>query len=136
MERAVELAAFAGQASTHASAEELLANTDVDIIMVATPHNVLAPISLLAIRAGKHILAEKLCGMTAAEMAQVEEAVAKAGVSYLAGYSFRYIPAWYKVHELLEQGVVGEIQAVIGCIGVGAMDDDWKSTGDWRGTAD
>jgi len=128
LERAVELAAFAGQASAHASAEELLENSNVDVVMVATPHHVLAPISLLAIRAGKHILSEKPCGMSAGELAEVEEAVTRTGVSYLAGYSFRYIPAWYKVHELLEQGVVGEIQTVMGCIGVGAMDEGWKST--------
>jgi predicted dehydrogenase len=127
-ERAVELAAFAGQASAHTSAEELLEKSDVDIVMVATPHHVLAPISLLAIQAGKHILSEKPCGMSAEELAEVQEVVAKTGISYLAGYSFRYIPAWYKVHELLEQGVVGEIQAVMGCIGVGAMNEGWKSS--------
>ena len=49
-ERAVELAAFAGNASAYATAEELLANSEVDIVMVATPHHVLAPISLLAIQ--------------------------------------------------------------------------------------
>ena len=127
-ERAVKLAAFAGQANAYASAEELLANGNVDVVMVATPHHVLASISLLAIQAGKHVLGEKPCGMNAGEMAEVEKAAARAGVSYLAGYSFRYIPAWYKVHVLLEQGVVGEIQAVMGCIGVGAMDEGWKST--------
>jgi len=127
-ERAVELAASASQASAYASAEELLAKSDVDVVMVATPHALLAPVSLLAIRAGKHVLTEKPCGMNAGEMAEVEKAVARAGVSYLAGYSFRYIPAWYKVHELLKQGVIGEIQAVMGSIGVGAMDEGWKST--------
>jgi len=127
-ERAVELAAFVGQASAHASAEEMLANSDVDVVMVATPHHVLASISLLAIQAGKHVLGEKPCGMNAAELADVEKAASKAGVSYLAGYSFRYTPAWYKVHELLEQGVVGEILAVMGYIGLGAMDEGWKST--------
>jgi predicted dehydrogenase len=127
-ERAVELAAFAGQASAHASAEELLANSNVDVVMVATPHHVLAPISLLAIQAGKHVMCEKPCGMNAAELAGVEKAAATAGIAYLAGYSFRYAPAWYKVHELLVQGVVGEILAVTGYIGVGAMDEGWKST--------
>ncbi len=126
-ERAAALAAMTGQASAHASAEELLANSTVDIVMVATPHHVLAPISLLAIQSGKHILSEKPCGMNAEELTQVEEAVKIAGVSYLAGYSFRYIPAWYKVHELLKQGAVGEIQAVMACIGVGPMDEGWKS---------
>jgi predicted dehydrogenase len=127
-ERAAELAAFAGQASHHASAEELLEKSDVDIVMVATPHHVLAPISLLAIQAGKHIVSEKPCGMSTEELVEVEKAIARTGVSYLAGYSFRYVPAWYKVHELLEQGVVGEIVAVMGCIGVGAMNEGWKST--------
>jgi phthalate 4,5-cis-dihydrodiol dehydrogenase len=127
-ERAVALAAFTGGASAYASAEEMLANSAIDVVMVATPHHVLGPISLLAIQAGKHVLCEKPCGMNAAELAKVEKAAARAGVSYLAGYSFRYIPAWYKVQELLKQGVIGETLAVMGYIGVGAMDEGWKST--------
>jgi predicted dehydrogenase len=127
-ERAVELAASVEHASAHASAEELLANSEVDIVMVATPHHVLAPISLLAIQAGKHVMCEKPCGMNAAELAKVEKAAAKAGVSYLAGYSFRSTPAWSKVHELLEQGVVGEILAVTGYFGMGPTEKGWKST--------
>jgi predicted dehydrogenase len=126
-ERAVELAAFAGGASAHTSAEELLANSDVDVVMVATPHHVLAPISRLAIQAGKHVMCEKPCGMNAAELAEVEKAAARAGVSYLAGYSFRSTPSWQKVHELLEQGVVGEILAVTGYFGMDGMEAGWKS---------
>ncbi len=126
-QRAEELAAFPGGASAYASAEELLADGRVDIVMAATPHYLLAPTALRAIRAGKHVLSEKPCGLNARELAEVEAAVAQAGVSFLAGYSFRYIPAWWKVHELLEQGVVGEIQSVTGAIGVGSMNEGWKS---------
>ncbi len=126
-QRAEELAAFAGGASVYASAEELLAKSQVEIVMVATPHHTLAPITLLAIQAGKHVLAEKPCGLSARELAEVEAAVDRTGVRYLAGYSFRYIPAWWKVHELLERGVVGEIQSVTGAIGVGSMNEGWKS---------
>jgi predicted dehydrogenase len=126
-ERAVELAAFAGGASSHASAEDLLAKSDVDVVMVATPHHVLAPISLLAIRAGKHVMCEKPCGMNASELAGVEKAAAQAGICYLAGYSFRESPSWSKVHELLEQGVVGEILAVTGYFGMDGMEEGWKS---------
>ncbi len=126
-QRAEELAAYAGGASVYASAEELLAKSRVDIVMVATPHHLLAPTALLAIREGKHVLSEKPCGLSARELAEVESAAAQAGVSFLAGYSFRYIPAWWKVHELLQQGVVGEIQSVTGAIGVGSMNEGWKS---------
>lgn len=127
-ERAEQLAVFAGQASAHPSAEDLLAKSEVDIVMVATPHHVLAPISLLAIQAGKHVLGEKPCGMNAKELLEIETSAAKAGVCYLAGYSFRYAPAWYKVYELLQAGVIGEIQAVMGFIGTSSMDEGWKST--------
>ena len=126
-ERAVELAAFAGGASAHASAEELLANSDVDVVMVATPHHVLAPISMLAIQAGKHVMCEKPCGMHAVELAEVEKAAAGAGICYLAGYSFRDSPSWVKVHELLAQGVLGEILAVSGYFGMDGMEAGWKS---------
>jgi predicted dehydrogenase len=95
--------------------------------MVATPHHVLAPISRLAIQAGKHVMCEKPCGMNAAELAEVEKATARAGIRYLAGYSFRDSPSWQKVHELLEQGVVGEILAVTGYFGMDGMEAGWKS---------
>lgn len=127
LQAAVDLAGKAGQASVHPSLENLLEHADVDVVMVATSHEVLAPLSLKAIQAGKHLLVEKPCGMNEAELAQVEEAAVRAGVCYLAGYSFRNIPAWYRVHELLEQGVVGEVQAVMGMFAIGSMNEGWIS---------
>lgn len=126
-ERAVALAGSVCQASAHTCAEDLLAHSDVDIVMVATPHHVLAPISQLAIQAGKHVLGEKPCGMNAKELAEIEISAAKAGVCYLAGYSFRYAPAWYKVYELLQARVIGEIQTILGFIATSSMDEGWKS---------
>jgi predicted dehydrogenase len=110
---AVDLAGKVEGAQVYPSLDEILDRGNVDIVMVATSHDALAPLSLQAIQAGKHVLVEKPCGMNDAEMEKVEEAVKRAGVCYLAGYSFRYIPAWYRVFELIREGVVGEVQAIM-----------------------
>jgi predicted dehydrogenase len=124
---AVELTGKVEGARVYPSLDEMLAHNNVDIIMVATSHEALAPLSLQAIQAGKHVLIEKPCGMNDAELEKVEAAAARAGVCCLAGYSFRYLPAWYKVHELLREGVVGEIQSVVGTFAVGPMNNGWAS---------
>ena len=64
----------------------------IDVVFVATPHHLLAPASLAAIRAGKHVLGEKPVGLTEAEAVQIQEAAGRARVCFEAGYSFRYLP--------------------------------------------
>ena len=119
-------AALAPEVSTHTSVEALLADRDVDAILVATPHHLLAPITLAALQAGKHVMAEKPIGLNEPEAMEIEQAAAKAGVCFMAGYSFRFLMARY-VHELLEAGVAGEIRMISGAIGYGPMNNGWNA---------
>ena len=127
LQAAVELAGKVEKGKVYTSLDELLDRENVDIIMVATSHDALAPVSLKAIQAGKHVLVEKPCGMNDAEMEQLEQAAVRTGICYLAGYSFRYIPSWYRVYELIQEGVVGEIQAVMGKFTFSPMNEGWSS---------
>ena len=124
---AARVAALAGGAATFASVDEMLASGEVDVVFVATPHHVLYESSLAAIQAGKHVLAEKPIGMDEKEAAQLEEAVARSGVCFMTGYSFRYIAALQKVWELVQAGAVGEIHTITGSIGVGPMSSGWRA---------
>jgi predicted dehydrogenase len=130
---ATRVAAIAGGATVYATTEELLRGTEVDAVFVAPSHDALYECSLAAIQAGKHVMAEKPIGMDEKEAAQLEEAVARAGICFMSGYSFRYIVAWQKVHELLQTGAVGEIQAVTGAIGIGPMSKGWRASLDTGG---
>jgi predicted dehydrogenase len=118
---AQQTAAYASEAVVYAAAEDLIAQADVDAVFVATPHHLLAPYALLAVRGGKHVLAEKPSALHAAEAAELETAVAQAGVTFMAGYSFRYFREPRLVHELLTAGAVGPIQAICGGIGRAPM---------------
>ena len=118
------VAGFSDGVSTHPSLEALLEASDVDAVLIATPHDVLAPLALSAIRAGKHLLIEKPMAMDEPQAKEVEFAAASAGVTCMVGYSFRYGMARY-VHELLSLGAVGELRAITGAIGTPPMNTRW-----------
>jgi len=109
------------------SAGELLGAPGVDMVLVATPHHVLAPVALAAVRAGKHVLVEKPMAMNEGEAREIELAAERAGLCCMAGYSFRFSMARY-VHELVAEGTVGEIQAITGSIGTGPMNRGWLAS--------
>ena len=124
---AAEGAAIAGTAAVYPSVDDMLQHSEMDAVIVATSHDALYECSLAAIRAGKHVLTEKPMGMDEKEAAQLEDAVARANITFMAGYSFRYIAAWQKVRELLDAGAVGEIHTIIGNISLGPMSEGWIS---------
>jgi len=132
---AAHLAGIAGNVPVYASADDLLEHAEVDAVYVATSHDALYECALKAIRAGKHVLAEKPIGMDEKEAAQLEDAVTQAGICFMPGYSFRYIASWQKVYELLQAGATGEIYAISGCMSMGPMDEGWGSRPETGGGA-
>ncbi len=125
---AARVAGSAGNAAVYASVETMLQEATVDAIIIATSHDALYEAALAALRAGKHVLAEKPIGMDEKEAAQLEAAVGESGACFMAGYSFRYIAALQKVHELLQAGAVGEILTISGAIGIGPMSSGWRAS--------
>jgi len=68
---AAGVAALAREVSPHSSVEALLGQAAVDAVLVATPNHLLYPVSLAAIRAGKHVLAEKPLGLNQDELVEI-----------------------------------------------------------------
>lgn len=131
---AAAVAALAGHSEIYASADELLDKSEVDAVIIATPHHMLHAIALAAIEAGKHVLAEKPIAMNEQEAAQIEEAAAHTGICYMSGYSLRFFVAQKQVHDLLRAGTVGNIQAVSAGMGTGPL-GDWFAKAEMGGGA-
>ena len=125
-ETVARVAALVPDVRTFSSVGALLEGPPLDAVLVATPHHLLCPISLVALRAGKHVLAEKPCGLDGREGAAIEEEAGRAGVRYMAGYSCRF-SLGRQVHDLLAAGTVGDIQAVTGVFGCGPLNEGWIS---------
>ncbi|MBM6402592.1 Gfo/Idh/MocA family protein [Phycicoccus sonneratiae] len=106
-----------GAGRAHGSYEALVADPEVDVVYVATPHNVHLPHALLAIGAGKHVLVEKPVGLDADEARAIGEAAAAAGVFCMEAMWTLFLPRLDVVRQLLEDGVLGEPTSVLADMG-------------------
>jgi UDP-N-acetyl-2-amino-2-deoxyglucuronate dehydrogenase len=123
---ASRVAALSRNVTPHASLDGLLGETEVDAVLIATTHHMLAPAALIAIRAGKHVLIEKPIALNAREATELEVAAEQAGVCFMSGYSFRYGMA-KPLRDLVDAGALGEIQAASGTIVIGPMNETWRA---------
>jgi predicted dehydrogenase len=108
-------AEFAGQfdiAHAHGSYEDLVADPDVDIVYIATPHPMHAANALLALEAGKHVLIEKPFTINAAEAAAVRDAAADRGLLAMEAMWTRYLPHMVRIREIVASGMLGELRAL------------------------
>ncbi|MDO4337076.1 MAG: Gfo/Idh/MocA family oxidoreductase [Eubacteriales bacterium] len=107
-ERAGKLAARYG-AAAYDSVEELLADPGIDAVSVCTANHAHGPITIAALRAGKHVLCEKPMAVTEEECEQMVEEARKAGKFLMIGQNQRLARVHVKARELIRQGEIGKI---------------------------
>ena len=91
------------------SLEEVLADRDVQAVVLATPHSKHRAQVEAAARAGKHIYCEKPFALAKADAAAMLEAVKRAGVVIAVGHHFRLMPSMRVLAELKASGALGTI---------------------------
>lgn len=97
----------------HGSYEDLVADPDVDIVYIASPHSHHREHAILALEAGKHVLIEKAVTLDAAEAVAIRDAAAARGLLAMEAMWTRYLPHMRRIHELIDTGVIGEVRTVI-----------------------
>ena len=112
-ESASKFAATFDIAGVHSSYEALVNDPDVDIIYVATPVTRHHADTVLALEAGKHVLAEKPFMANAVEAKEVVALAAERGLLLLEAMWTRWLPHIIEVRKLIDQGVLGEVRAVL-----------------------
>ena len=109
---------------------EVVHRADVDLVIVAALNNVLAPIAIGALDAGKHVLVEKPGAMSVAELDDVIAARARSGKLVRVGFNHRYHPALLKAKEIVDSGALGDMMFVRGRYGHGGRvgyDREWRA---------
>ncbi|MGA9762654.1 MAG: Gfo/Idh/MocA family oxidoreductase [Gaiellaceae bacterium] len=96
----------------HASYEALVADPDVDVVYVATPHPMHHPNTLLALRAGKPVLVEKPFTMNAAEVRELVAAARAEKLFLMEAMWTRFLPHIVRIRQLIAEGALGEIVTV------------------------
>jgi predicted dehydrogenase len=87
--------------------EELIADTAIDAIYIATPVHLHAVQAIAAARAGKHVLCEKPMAMNVLECDQMIRAARENGIRLGVAYYRHFYPVVRRVRELIELGEIG-----------------------------
>jgi predicted dehydrogenase len=82
---------------------ELVGRSDVDAVLVASPHAFHAEVTLAAIEAGKHVLVEKPMCMNQREAKEISAAQQKNQVVVQVGYMRRYAPAFLNACDAVKK---------------------------------
>lgn len=96
------------------SFDALLANPNVEGVILIVPNHVHMPLAIQAAEHGKHIWIEKPLGNTLAECDAIISATKKSGVILQVGHSLRRTEGIRKTKELIDAGRIGELAMLEG----------------------
>jgi predicted dehydrogenase len=94
--------------------EDVLADPEVDAVVLATPHSLHTEQIVAAAHAGKHVFSEKPLGLDAAGAARAAQACADHGVTLGVGYNWRYQPALQAIRRMIDDGTLGRVLHIEG----------------------
>ena len=110
---------------TFPSVDAMLAGSDVNLVVIITPHNTHAPLALQCLRAGRHVVCEKPFAITTAECDAMIAAAKKAGVMLSTYHNRHWDGSILKALEVMKSGVIGDLVRVECHLG------GWGKPGDW-----
>jgi len=113
--------------------EDLLKNTSVDIVAIATESGKHAKISIDAMNAGKHVIVEKPMAMTIEDADRMIEASERNKVKLCVCHQNRFNPAIQKLRQAVEEGRFGRIIAGNARI-LWNRNEEYYRQAPWRGT--
>ena len=108
-----EFAARFGIANAHPTYEALVADPEVDVVYVATPHPMHVDNATLALNAGKHVLIEKPFTLNAKDAAAIVALAEEKKLVVLEAMWARFLPHMVRLREIIAAGTLGDVRTVI-----------------------
>lgn len=108
LEKAEDFAARWNVAKAYGSYEEMVADDEIDLVYIATPHSHHFQHAMLALEHGRHVLVEKAFTANAQEAETLIRTAREKGLFITEAIWTRYMPLSHKVKEVMESGIIGE----------------------------
>jgi predicted dehydrogenase len=124
------LARVSESAATSTDLALALSDPAVEIVIVATPNNSLAPVAQAAVIAGKHVLVEKPAARSIKDLEALIAATREVGVCVRVGFNHRYHPSFQKARSLVSEGVLGPLMFARARYGHGGRigyEQEWRA---------
>lgn len=103
-----------GAPKAYGSYAALVADPDVQIVYVATPHSHHFQNAMLALEAGKNVLCEKALTVNAAQARKLVAKAREKGLFLMEAVWTRYFPLSIKIREMISSGEIGTVYRVMG----------------------
>lgn len=101
-----------GAERVYADAAGMLADPAVDIVYIATPHNLHYRYLMEAVRSGKHVLCEKAITVNSRQLEEAAALAREKGVTVMEAMTIYHMPLYRKLRELVESGALGKVKMV------------------------
>lgn len=125
-ERRTEAEADFG-AVTYSDPEQLLADGQVELVVVATPSHTHVPLGLAALQSGKHVVIEKPMAQSVEEIDQLTAAAKTADRMVTCFQNNRFEPSFLKIREIIDSGRIGEVLLIRRSIHRFGRRADWQT---------
>ncbi len=99
-----------GIPKAYGSYEELLADPEIEAVYNPLPNHLHVPLTIAAVKAGKHVLCEKPIAITAKEALQLRKLPKTRLVA--EAFMVRYASQWLEVRARVKKGEIGEVRAI------------------------
>ncbi len=97
----------------YGSYEAMLADPEIDAVYNPTPNHLHVPLSIAALRAGKHVLCEKPIALTTAEaQSLLDESKKHPKLKVMEAFMYRHHPQWVKAKQLVNEGAIGSVRTI------------------------
>lgn len=103
--------------------QDLLADKNVDAVVISTPLSLHHQMAVDAIEAGKHVYCEKTMTYQKAEAIDLVKRMEGRNQIFQVGYQYRYFPLYLQVAKLLQEDFIGQVTNVY---------IQWNRNADWR----
>ncbi|WP_444641470.1 inositol 2-dehydrogenase [Caproiciproducens sp. R1] len=97
---------------TYDDYHDILKDPAIDAVMICSSTQTHAPISIEAIRAGKHVFCEKPISRELSEIKSVMKELEHSHLKYQVGFNRRFDHNFHAVREIVESGKIGDVHIV------------------------
>ncbi len=96
--------------------DDVLNDNAVDLVVLVTPHDTHAPLAIKALKAGKHVLTEKVMCLDTAEADAMIQAATESGKMLSVFHNRRWDSDFLTVKEVVDSGLLGHLFLVESCV--------------------
>jgi predicted dehydrogenase len=125
---------WGGEVKGYASPEALIASSDVDAVLIATPHVSHSELCIRALRAGLHLMVEKPVSVQKRDAEAICQARLRPSQIMAVMFQQRTNPVFQMIRNIVQRRELGEIRRINWIVTNWFRTEEYYAASKWRGT--